>query len=48
MQLEQTCDLLRKEATGCGILVTRIDRRTFEVALSPDVAFGLTCELDLL
>lgn len=47
-QLEQMCALLRREATACGILVTRVDPTTFEVALSPDVAFGLTRELDLL
>lgn len=47
-QLEQTCALLRKEATDCGIVVTRFDPTTFEVALSPDVPFGLTRELDLL
>lgn len=47
-QLEQTCALLSREAIGCGILVTRVDHTTFEVALSPDVAFGLTRELDLL
>lgn len=47
-QLEQTCALLRKEATDRGIVVTRFDHTTFEVALSPDVPFGLTRELDLL
>ncbi|WP_248763333.1 hypothetical protein [Pseudarthrobacter sp. SSS035] len=47
-QLEQTCALLRREATDCGILVTRVDHTTFEVAISPDVEFGLTRELDLL
>lgn len=47
-QLEQTCALLRSEATDCGILVTRINHTTFEIALSSDVAFGLTCENDLL
>lgn len=47
-QLEQACALLRREATSCGILVTRIDHTTFEVALSPDVVFGLTREIDLL
>ena len=47
-QLEQTCALLRSEATGCGILVTRVDHTTFEVTLSADVPFGLTHELDLL
>lgn len=47
-QLDQTCELLRREATDCGILVTRVDHTTFEVALSAEVAFGLTRELDLL
>lgn len=47
-QLEQTCALLRREATDCGILVIRVDYATFEVALSPDVPFGLTREVDLL
>lgn len=47
-QLDQTSALLRKEATDCGILVTRINHTTFEVALSKDVAFGLTREMDLL
>lgn len=47
-QLEQTCALLRNEATDCGIIVTRVDHTTFEVALSPEVAFGLTREIDLL
>jgi hypothetical protein len=47
-QLEQTCSLLRSHATDCGILVTRVDHTTFEVTLNPEVAFGLTRELDLL
>jgi hypothetical protein len=47
-QLEKICTLLRSEAKECGILVTRVDHATFEVALSPDVPFGLTHELDLL
>lgn len=47
-QLDQACVLLRGEATDCGVLVTRFDPTTFEVALSPDVAFGVTRELDLL
>jgi hypothetical protein len=47
-EIEQTCAFLRREATGCGILVTRVNHTTFEVAISPDVAFGLTRELDLL
>jgi hypothetical protein len=47
-QLEQAISLLRKEATDCGILVTRIGFTTFTVAISADVAFGLTQEVDLL
>jgi len=47
-KLDQTCARLRREATDCGILVTRIEHTTFEVALSADVPFGLTRELDLL
>ena len=47
-QLEQACALLRSNARCCGVLVTRLDHNTFEVALSPDVAFCLTRELDLL
>jgi hypothetical protein len=47
-QLEQTCAMLRRGATDCGILVTRVDHTTFELALSPDVPFGLTREIDLL
>ncbi|MDP9905512.1 hypothetical protein J2S90_002483 [Arthrobacter bambusae] len=47
-QLEQTSALLRRVATNCGILVTRFDHTTFEVAFSPEVPFGLTRELDLL
>jgi hypothetical protein len=47
-QLEQTCARLTKEVTGCGILVTRVNPVTFEVALSPGVPYGFTNELDLL
>ncbi|WP_028272369.1 hypothetical protein [Arthrobacter sp. UNC362MFTsu5.1] len=47
-QLEQAISLLRREATDCGILVTRVDFATFTVAISPGVAFGLTQEADLL
>jgi hypothetical protein len=47
-QLEQACTLLSRKAAGCGVLVTRLDHTTYKVALSPDVAFGLTRELDLL
>ncbi|MDQ0662524.1 hypothetical protein QFZ35_001022 [Arthrobacter ulcerisalmonis] len=47
-QLEQAISLLRKEATDCGILVTRVKFTTFTLAISPDVAFGLTKEEDLI
>lgn len=47
-QLEQACAMLRRKATDRGIVVTRLDHTTFEVALSPDVPFGLTREVDLL
>jgi hypothetical protein len=47
-QLEQAISLLRREATHCGILVTRVEFTTFTVAISPAVAFGLTQEADLL
>lgn len=45
-QLEHATSLLRKKATDCGILVTRVDFTTFTVALSPDIEFGLTREID--
>lgn len=35
-------------ATSCGILVTRVDFTTFTIALSPQIAYGLTREIDLL
>lgn len=47
-QLEQATALIREQAAGCGILVTRINHTTFTVGLSPDVKFGLTKEIDLL
>lgn len=47
-QLEQASSLLREKATDCGILVTRKDFTTFSIALSADVPFGFTMELDLL
>ena len=47
-QLEQATSLLRNKATNCGILITRHSFRTFTAALSPDVEFGLTQELDLV
>ncbi|NSX38998.1 hypothetical protein HTS88_21735 [Pseudarthrobacter oxydans] len=47
-ELERAISLLRNEATGCGILVTRVEFTTFTVAICPDVAYGLTQEADLL
>ncbi|WP_159618711.1 hypothetical protein [Arthrobacter zhaoguopingii] len=47
-QLEQATRLLSEQATECGILITRHSFRTFTAALSPDVAYGLIQELDLL
>ncbi|MCW2763805.1 MAG: hypothetical protein JWR85_4006, partial [Marmoricola sp.] len=41
-ELEQATALLRENAANCGIVVTRVDLSTFIVALSPDIAFGLT------
>lgn len=47
-QLEQATDLLRHQATNCGILVTRHSFRTFTARLSPDVEYGFIQEMDLL
>ena len=47
-QLEAASSLLREKAVGYGILVTRVDYTTFTVALSPEVAYGETREVDLL
>ena len=47
-QLERTCARLTREATGCGILVTRINHTTYEIGLNPDVPYGFTYELDLI
>lgn len=47
-QLEQATDLLKQQATDCGILITRHSFRTFTAQLSRDVEFGLIQELDLL
>lgn len=46
--LENASGVLREKATGCGLLVTRVDFSTYTVALSPDIPFGFTRELDLL
>lgn len=46
--LELASSILRERATSWGLLVTRVDFTTFTVALSPDVPFGFTRELDLL
>lgn len=47
-QLDETTSLLREKAVGSGILVTRVDYTTFTLALSPEVAYGQTREVDLL
>lgn len=47
-QLERAISQLRQQATGCGILVTRVNFTTFAVTLSPDIPFGLTREIDLV
>lgn len=47
-QLEQATSVLRERAIGYGILVTRVDHTTFTVALSPEVVYGQTREVDLL
>lgn len=48
LQLEHATSILRERATDWGILVTRVDFTTFTIALSPDIPFGFTRELDLL
>jgi hypothetical protein len=45
-QLEQATSLLREKAIDRGIVVTRVDHRTFIIALSPEVAYGETREVD--
>jgi hypothetical protein len=47
-QLEQATALLRENAAGCGVLVTRFDHTTFTVALSADIEFGLIRGMDML
>lgn len=47
-RLEQASTVLREKATSWGLLVTRVDFTTYTVALSPDIPFGFTRELDLL
>jgi hypothetical protein len=47
-QLDKAIALLREQPIGCGILVTRVDFKTFTVALTPGIAFGLTQEIDRL
>lgn len=47
-QLEQATSLLREKAVACGILVTRVDFTTYTIALSPEITFGTTGEIDLL
>lgn len=46
-QLEQASRLLSQQATDCGILITRHTFRSFTVALSAGVHYGLIQELDL-
>lgn len=46
--LDNASGVLRENATDCGLLVTRVDFSTYTVALSPDIPFGFTKELDLL
>lgn len=47
-ELEHAIAVLRQKATRWGLLVTRVDFTTYTVALSPDIPFGFTRELDLL
>jgi len=47
-ELEHAVGVLREKATSWGILVTRVDFTTYTVALSPNIPFGFTRELDLL
>jgi hypothetical protein len=47
-QLEQATSLLQAKTSSWGILVTRVDFTTFTIALSPDIPFGVTMEMDLL
>ncbi len=47
-ELEHASSVLREKATSWGLLVTRVDFTTYTVALSPDIPFGFTRELDLL
>lgn len=47
-ELEHASSILREKATSWGLLVTRVDFTTYTVALSPDIPFGFTRELDLL
>lgn len=47
-QLEQATSLLREKAIDPGIVVTRVDHRTFTIALSPEVAYGQTRKVDLM
>ena len=47
-ELEHASAVLREKTTNSGLLVTRVDFTTYTVALSPDIPFGFTQELDLL
>ncbi|MGO4238591.1 hypothetical protein [Pseudarthrobacter sp. YAF2] len=48
VELEHASSILREKATSDGLLVTRVDFTTYTVALSSDIPFGFTRELDLL
>lgn len=47
-QLEHVTHLLKNKANDCGILITRHNSKTFTATLSPDVAYGVIQELDLM
>lgn len=47
-ELESASSILRERSTTWGLLVTRVHFTTFTVAISPDIPFGFTRELDLL
>lgn len=47
-ELQHASSILREKDTRWGLLVTRVDFTTYTVALSPDIPFGFTRELDLL
>lgn len=47
-QLEQATRLSSKQATDCGILITRHSFRVFTATLSTALEYGFIQELDLL